>query len=168
MNPLTNDPNKPAASDQQGLDPVYGQQAVHHHHNTDCLAPQHPTHNLELDPLPPQDPLPHLDPLARVPGRSPSSKLGGQRVGVVDDVEVVQGGEVVQEVVRSCSKPERGIKRKHKLQDESENLIDQNCTQLKMKTADPTVQKAGVSSSELTFKNQPTPNLTQPNQNKKK
>ena len=52
--------------------------------------------------------------------------------------------------------------------DVSENVNDQNSTQLKMKAADPTVQQAGVSSSELTFKNQPTPNLTQPNQNKKK
>ena len=54
-----------------------------------------------------------------------------QRVGVVDAVEVVQGGEAIHEVVRSCSKPERGLKRKHKMQDESENSNDQNCTQRK-------------------------------------
>ena len=52
--------------------------------------------------------------------------------------------------------------------DISENENVRDCTQLNILAADLTVQQAGVSSTELTFKNQPTPNLPQPNEKKKK
>ena len=92
-NLLTNDPKEPAASDQQGFTPVYGQQAVHHHYITNCPTPQQPIHDPELVPLPHSDPLPHLEPQVRVLVRTPA-RLAGEQVDAVD-AEAAQDQELV-------------------------------------------------------------------------
>ena len=65
----------------------------------------------------------------------------------------------------------RGLKRKHKsteLYEVSENEKFKVQEHVQQTSADPNVQQAGVSSIELTSKNQPTPNQPQLNQHKKK